>query len=362
MSSEDSTTPTFRAATLDDAPDILQTLEAAFGRWPDFDLEVTPLEHLRWKMQPPDGLQPNNTVGLVGSEVIAVELRWMSLAQLGDREVVTNDGMDQAVDPRYQGRGYSRQLNDAKAAQQQSGELGIDAPSRNERILGSRQRRENPRAERQLSTWVHDFSLRGRLGTRWRNGGAADVLRHLPSTLRPPGGPVASAASSYEVESVERFDGRADRLWAAARGQFDVARIRGASYLNWRYDRRAGPSSRLAAVLGRDLVGYAVVKYSRGTASLLDVLVDPAHPDAAAPLLRQASEDARALGCRRVTAWLPSVHPLGAALSAAGYVEVNQAVPIEFDTPPGSTAQTDLDRFRDEGLRMHITMGDFDFV
>lgn len=362
MTSDDSNTPTYRAATLDDAPGILRTLEAAFGHWPDFDLEVPALEHLRWKMQPPDGLTPNNTVGLIGDEVMAVELRWMSLTQLGDREVATNDGMDQAVDPRYQGRGYSRALNDAKAALQQMGELGIDTPSRNERVLNSRQHLENPRAERHLLTWVHDFDLRGRFGTRLRNGGPIEVLRHLPAIVAPSAARASSAAASYAIETIERFDERVDRLWDAARAQFDVARVRRASYLNWRYDRRAGPTSIVAAVAGTELAGYAVVKYSDGAASLVDLLVDPAHPAAAEPLLRRASTDARARGCRRVTAWLAPGHPLEAALSAVGYIDVQQPVAIEFDTPPGSAARTDLDRFRNEALRMHITMGDFDFV
>lgn len=362
MTSEDSRRPTYRAATLEDAPGILRALEAAFGHWPDFDLEVSPLEHLRWKMQPPDGLQPNNTVGVLGDEVVAVELRWMSLTRLGDREVVTNDGMDHAIHPRFQGRGYSQQLNDANSAQQQSGELGIDTPSRHERLLNSRRRAQNPRAERSLATWVHDFDLRGRFGTRLRHGGALEVVGHLPSIVAPRGGARASEATPYAIETVEHFDERVDRLWAAARGQFDVARVRRASYLNWRYDRRAGPTSILAAVAGADLAGYAVVKYSGGAATLVDLLVDPAHPDAAAPLLRRASAEARARGCRRVTAWLAPRHPLEAALAAAGYVDVRQPVAIEFDTPPGSAARTDLDRFRDEALRMHITMGDFDFV
>ena len=115
MSADGSESRSFRQATLDDAPAMLAVLEAAFERWPAFDISVPALEHLLWKMQPP-GIEPNHTVGEIDGEIIALELRWMGKALLDGREVMTNDGADMAVHPNFQGRGFSRRINEAPLA------------------------------------------------------------------------------------------------------------------------------------------------------------------------------------------------------------------------------------------------------
>ena len=58
MTSEE---PTFRRATVEDAPAMAEVMEIAFGRWPAFDIPVTAVEHLQWKMQPPGGIPANHT-------------------------------------------------------------------------------------------------------------------------------------------------------------------------------------------------------------------------------------------------------------------------------------------------------------
>ena len=112
MSAGSTEVPSFRQTTLGDAPAILDLLEAAFERWPAFDISVPALEHLLWKMQPP-GIEPNHTVGEIDGQIIVLELRWMGPATLDGREVITNDGVDMAVHPDFQSRGFSRLINDA---------------------------------------------------------------------------------------------------------------------------------------------------------------------------------------------------------------------------------------------------------
>ena len=54
--------PAFRRATVEDAPAILAVIEAAFDSWPSFEIPVSRLEHLQWKMQPPVDIEPGHTL------------------------------------------------------------------------------------------------------------------------------------------------------------------------------------------------------------------------------------------------------------------------------------------------------------
>ena len=367
MSADGSESLSFRQATLDDAPAMLAVLEAAFERWPAFDISVPALEHLLWKMQPP-GIEPNHTVGEIDGEIIALELRWMGKALLDGREVMTNDGADMAVHPNFQGRGFSRRINEAPSRTPQAGHLGIATPSRNPRIVNSTYVGDRNLTDRLVRTWVLSFDLRTLLATDFRTGGWRQVLMRLPSAARRTIAALkprrVRTADRYGIRELSQFDERADTLWEAVRGQFDVARLRRAGYLNWRYaDPRSGRSLILGAFSDRALAGYVVFRRSGDTAVLADILTDPAH-DAAATLVRVGAEWMRSLGCRQISAWLVPDHPDEPALTAAGFVDINRPVTVQFDEPPGRTGLTgiNIERFDDPRLRMHVTAGDFDFV
>ena len=64
-----------RLATLEDVPAMLAVLEAAFPRWPAFDLQATAAEHLRWKLSPPEGVPASSVVGLLDGEIVALVIR-----------------------------------------------------------------------------------------------------------------------------------------------------------------------------------------------------------------------------------------------------------------------------------------------
>jgi len=366
VSPEPSVAPSFRQASIEDAPAILALLEAAFVEgWPDFDITVPALDHLLWKMQPP-GIETNHTVGEIDGQIIALELRWMGPALLDGRELITNDGVDSAVHPDFQGRGYSRIINDAPSRLPQPGDMGIDTPSRNPRLVNSTYVGDRNLTDRVVNTWARSLDARTALGTAWRTGGWRRLIARLPvgaRTLLPSFGATPGLDARYTVREIDSFDDRADVLWGAASGQFDVARIRRAAYLNWRYDPRSGRSLILGAFEGDTLAGYVVFRPSGDSAVLADLLTHPDHPVATA-LARTGADRMRSLGIRQITAWLAAGHPDEPALARAGFLNLDLPVTVQFDEPPGRTGQTglDIERFDDPALRMHITAGDFDFV
>ncbi len=363
-------TPMFRLATLDDAPEMLRVLEAAFERWPEFDIDVTPLAHLQWKMSSPvDGLLPH-TVGTLDGQVIAAAIRWASYVHVDGRVLSTSSGADQAIHPDYQGRGFAALQRAGRLKLDVFGELGMGTESRHERLVNSRQRRpESRRARQELVSWTYNFDRRGALGTGYRSGGILGAASALVSTLRPrrphAGGP--DPATEPTVMPIAHFDEQADRLWELAREQFDVARVRNAAYLNWRYaDPRSG-RSQIFGVFEDDpdsarLAGYSVLRLSDDYASLADLLVEPGRENVAAALVRASVAHARELGCRRVVAWLPTLHPLAATLATEGFVDGGVGALMSFHQLRGSTAPVDLEWFRDPARRLHVTLGDHDFV
>jgi len=365
QASETPDTPVFRLATLDDAPAMLEVLEAAFDRWPEFDIDVTPLEHLQWKMQSfPD--QPlSHTVGALDGRMVAASIRWARYVHVDGEELITGGGTDQAIHPDYQGRGFAALHRDSRSAFPIVGELGIGTESRHARLKNSRRRRpDSERALWYLKNWALNFDLRGAVGTGFRHSGVRGAVTALPAMMRSRRhNQPRPTASGLTIDPISQFDERADRLWERAREQFDVALVRRAAYLNWRYaDPRSGRSQIAGAFEDDRLIGYAVVRPSGDRAVLADLFVEPGREDAAGALIRSAAASARAHGCRRLTAWLSDHHPLADTFQAAGFIDSGTETRISFHQPRGSTTPVDLDRLRDPALRIHIMMGDQDFV
>ena len=355
----------FRRATVDDAPAILEVIEAAFDEWPSFEIPVSRLEHLQWKMQPPVGVEPAHTLGEMDGRVMSVELRWLSNCYVNGEVWLGNVGADKSIRPEYQGRGFNRALNTAEVRLPQPGRIGIETPSRNARILATRG--DEGRANRALRVWGRPLGLR-QAGRVVRVAGLARLGRVLGALLgvaaptrRPPAG--------TQIAVIDRFDERADALWDRARAAFDVATVRDARYLNWRHaDPRAGRTLILGAFDGTSgsdgaLLAYAAFRRSGDHASLVDVLADPARRVVLGPLIAEGAARMRAVGCSMITGWPPPGHSDAPALEAAGFLDLGTSLPLELDTPPGQEPdEVQVARFEDTSLRVHVTLGDFDFA
>lgn len=357
--------PAFRRATVADAPAILEVIEAAFDEWPSFEIPVSRLKHLEWKMQPPVEIEPGHTLGEIDGRVMCVELRWLSDCYVGGEVWLGNVGADKSIRPEYQGRGFNRALNTADVRLPQPGRIGIETPSRNARILATRG--DDGRAKREVRVWARPLGLGATLRLS-RVAGPRKVVVLLGARLGV-GAPSREALAGTRIEVIEQFDERADALWERATTAFDVATVRNARYLNWRHaDPRAGRTLILGAFegdsgSGGELLGYAVFRRSGGHANLVDVLVDPDRRGVLAPVLAEGVARMGAAGCGIVTAWLPPGHPDAAGLEAAGFLDVGASLPLELDTPPGQEAdEVQLARFEDTSLRVHVTLGDFDFA
>ncbi len=357
---EATSTPTIRLASVDDAPAMLEVIQAAFGSWPPLQIDVPAVEHLRWKMTPP-GLNPPHDLLEIDGRLAGVRLHWQNRLQLHDLEFVAEAGADFAVHPDFQGRGLSRALS-ANIRRRRTAEPmpSISFLSNAPQI---RHMNEPDYIQRPVFTWVRSLSLRSLAAVHHRERGIGGLARAAAVALRGLARRRTARPAGSRIEVLEGFDDRFDALWERARRRYEITFFRNRTYLEWRFRRPASGNSVILALLrGEELLGYAVVKRSWERGDLLDFLADPAEPEAEAALFDAAIEQLNELGANDVTCWLPAGHHVEPSLRRAGFAVVGTQTllmgsPTNGETPPEALA------ILDDGSRsIHMTMSDFDYA
>lgn len=347
--------PTFRLASGDDAPAMLGVIEAAFGGWPALQVEAPALDHLRWKMAPPD-LDPPHDVLEVDGQVAGVRLQWQNHLQLGQLEFIGEAGADYAIHPNFQGRSLSRVFGDHVRDRRLSNPApGISFLSNSPQV---RHMNEPDYIERPVFTWYRPFDLRTRLVLGLRDRGIAGAARAAVAGTRVGSPPLPDGA---HLEVLDQFDDRVDALFERARQAFEIIFFRRARYLNWRFQRPESGQHVLLGLLRNDqLLGYAVVKRSWDQGDLMDVLWDPAVPAALPALVQAASAELRRAGAAGVTCWLPVGHEAEPTLRRAGFSVVSTQTLLLGSATNGESPPEAIEVLQDLSRSMHVTMSDFD--
>jgi len=193
--------------------------------------------------------------------------------------------------------------------------------------------------------WAYSgrLSLKGFLRNGWQHVGDAPLLRHRyrsRRSLRRLGraGPLAALAAPLldvvlgwrdraladrargtELVRLQRFDARADALFAACAPREGLVGVRSAAWLNWRYVDNPGRRQECLGLLAADgaLAGYVVAEFHDGQAHLVDHLAADAASRAA--LLLAFTVAAQARGAEEATALLFDHHPSAAPLARLGW-------------------------------------------
>lgn len=173
------------------------------------------------------------------------------------------------------------------------------------------------------------------------------AVRPFPWSVRPifPGvavrGGTASPVPAERVAGLERGRLRVracaldepalDALEARAGATVEIGAVRDAAFSSWRFASRPDAGYAAWCVEGPGgLAGWLVQRLLtlRGLrfAFLVDLLLDPAAPDAGPLLLRTAARHARASGAIGLSALLPGRGPIRRALQRAGFVRVPEAL------------------------------------
>jgi hypothetical protein len=342
---------TFRFLRDEDAPALLDLLQAAFRRWPSVEITCAPIEHLRWKIRA--DVYKNHVVAELDGRIVGMGLVANRPARVRGRVFMHRSSVDLAVHPDFQRLGVLTSMRDVRDRAFGADDFRIGGFSRHAAIARYREGRtdRHPIGNR-VQVLERPLTMRAglsRLG--WR--GALGALR----------GTRMRRATSWSVREIEAFDERIDRLWEEAAPSFELILQRDADFLNWRYcDPRSGRHTAFVAEEDGRALGYAVVQLARGRGYLSDVLVLPGRLDVLESLMAHATARLKEAGAAMVIAWCPTLHEYQPVLRRQGYlVRETRTRKLAYVTLHAAM-EDELLFLQDPETRVHLTAGDVDVI
>jgi hypothetical protein len=353
-----------------DEPEMLELLLRAFRRWPEFEIPVPAIEHLRWKLRSAPTAPRHHWVAEIDGRIVAMVLRIVRAVRIAGRDSLARDGVDAAVDPLHREQGLYGAILDHARESPQDAEFGLAFwYSTNPRT----RRRSRPRKSRPLANPVQvlekPYDARAIVAKRReRHGGRLPaplaVLRiELEKAVNRLLHPAYFRRARYDgsIAALERFDERIGGFFEEAARPFEFIVVRSADYLNWRYcDPAAGRFTiRVGEQEGR-LLGYLVFKIAEGEGYIADLLALPGRSDVVRSLVEDALRIFRKAGVEQVTCWMVSRHPYNGILRRYGFLDSGKDV--GFGCREVSLDRSDLDFLEDPRAQIHLTYGDTDWI
>jgi GNAT superfamily N-acetyltransferase len=201
------------------------------------------------------------------------------MMKIGSEEVLTSIALDAMTHPDYQRQGALAAL--VKMRREESEKRGIRA------TYGFRNKYAYPYPNLATRLVMFDGATIEKvlLPVDWKAALRTQTGSRLVLALGPAAGRLAEAVvfrprkarcpEGLSIEQIERFDGRADRLWARVSQRNRVIVVRNQQYLNWRYaDPPHRRYTRLVASRAGDITGYAVFSCAEVEGTRIGCIVD----------------------------------------------------------------------------------------
>ncbi|MHB8897658.1 MAG: hypothetical protein ACYC6Y_02805 [Thermoguttaceae bacterium] len=266
--------------------------------------------------------------------------------RIHDRPVTAGQAVDMNVDQAHRSLGPALQLQ--RKALDASSQLGLPL------VYGVCDRRSQLVLQRigyrllgDVGRWARPLTsepfLPPILRRRWLRRSAsllADLALRLGSaeswTRRP---------KDVRVEVVDRFDHRADELFAHVAGRFSIIGDRSSAYLNWRFADAPAAGYRTLSLCDRQdrLRAYLVYRFCDATAHVADFLYQ--EPADLAVLLVELLALARRWGMESAVVECLAPDPIASLLNRFGFWRRPSNWPVLVYAPQATEAQ-----WREEGL------------
>jgi hypothetical protein len=322
-----------------DEEKVVGMLAAAFGTWPRGEIAVSPAEHLRWKLSSHPAAGPLCVVTEDEGRIVGWQGYWLQNVKLDDRELLSRQAVDFAVDPEYQRMGIKLAMREKAQVNNPRRNFALHfGPASGHPALMHMGRKSGSAARSLLAQRVEARVLQ--VGYFARGG---------------------DAPRAWAVRDVSEFDERIDVLWELASKPFRLIVARRAAYLNWRYaDPRGGRYSIKIAEQGERVLGYVVSRMSHGRGFLTDLFTLPGRIDVVRSLVADSVADLRSRNAAEVECWLPEHHPYWEALNHYPFDHKRRSV--DFRVAPSKEFESAVSvPFKDDPKApVHITIGDCD--
>ncbi len=361
---------TIRISNEADEPQLVELLFRVFHRWPQFEIPVSAVEHLRWKMRSDPASRRQQWVTEVDGRIVAMFVRIIRRVRVKGRDRLLRDGGDAAVDPRYQEEGLYGAMLDHVRGTRGHAEFDIGwAFSTNPRTRRRSREKQIREIANPIQVLEKPYRARAIIARRRkRHGGLTPVplvalrikLEAVLNRFRYP--PYdRRAKGAWSITTLERFDGRIDGFFEEAARAFDFLVVRSRDYMNWRFcDPAAGRFTvRVAEQEGR-ILGYMVLKITEGNGYIADVLALPGRSD----VVRSLVDDALGLFCEghveSITCWMIARHPYNGILRRCGFIDSRRDVGFRYQLVSLDSDQVEF--LSETDARIHLTQGDSDWI
>lgn len=345
----------------DEGP-IIDCFLECMGGWPALDLEVSPMDHWRWKFGHLVTMPDLTCIAVADGKVVSHHATIPTITKIGRRCYMASQNVDMCTLPDFRGQGIMGQLLELHRRSSILHNISIDYafPNDKSRQLVSLNGYSGAEVKLNQFEFVADPD---RFFT-----GASSRLKRIGYRVLSKIWSDPLEDTSITASSAQTFGREVDRLFARASAEFDFVVLRNKEYLNWRYgDRRGGPFNLRLFHDNGDLIGYMVTKREAidGTpnVTIVDILMDPDRLADLPKLIDDAVVTARQEGAVVVSCCLPRDHPYAGSFRRAMFFERPRYV--------GRKAATMVFRSEDKGLegllasptaRFHLTLGDTDWV
>jgi hypothetical protein len=306
-------------------------------------------------------------VAVVDEEIVAMMLRIVRRVRVEGRDHVVREGVDAAIDPRYEGqRLFGAMLDQALTTPHRSEidlnfsfttnprmlhrsrRLGgrlinnpiqvLEKPCRARAIVARRKGKHGGRLPAPLAV------LRIELTTAWNR------LRHPPYWRR--------AKRAWSIDTLERFGDHTDRFFDEAARPFDFLVVRRQDFINWRYCDPAAARFTVRVAERRKRPAPDSQDQRRGY--IADLLALPGRVDVVRSLIDDALRIFREAGVERVNCWMIAWHPYNAVLRRYGFMDSGSK--IGFTHMADNLDDEALAFVAEPGARIHLTHGDSDWI
>lgn len=317
---------------------VVRLLVAAFGTWPAGEISVPTVDHLRWKLSSDPTSGPLCVVTEHEGLVVGWQGYWLQNVKLDDRELLSRQAVDFAVDPDYQRLGIKLAMRERAQ---------VNNPRRNFAL------HFEPRSG-------HPALMR--IGQKSGSAARSLLAQRVEARVLRVGHFVENDTNvAWTVRDVSEFDERSDALWELASQPFRLIVARRAAYLNWRYaDPRAGRYAIKIAEYDGHLLGFAVSRLSYGRGLLADLLALPGRIDVVRSLVVETVNALRAKGASEIECWLPEHHPYWGALSHYPFDHKRRSVDYRIAPAKEYESLVTIPFREDPKAAIHVTMGDSD--
>lgn len=162
-----------------------------------------------------------------------------------------------------------------------------------------------------------------------------------------------------ETRTVKQFDASFDRLWESRKKQLQIALVRDARFLSWRF--AAGPGKNyhiwtFSRFFSREILGYVVIALKSDAKAYLVDFCLPDELNACRALWEKVSQELAWLGIAQVESWFSDHTPERDKLRMLGFEPTGKLI----ETPP-AFLQLDANlQARDIAGDFYFTMADSD--